>query len=230
LARFPLGVLVLLVLMIVVYLGLAHRLLDRLRLTDKGALLVLGALLIGSFVDIPISKGLIKITLNIGGALVPIALAIYLLLKAGTRKEWVRALVATLITAAVVFFLGSIIMQGDPSDRFTMIDPLYIYPIVGGLTAYLLGRSRRAAFIAATLGVLSQDIIHFFWLWGQGIAGNVHLGGGGMFDSIVLAGLIAILLAELIGESRERLQGGPVSEGRDPDLLRHLKSDQGGEE
>ena len=77
-ARFPLGVLVLLVLMIVVYLGLAHRLLDRLRLTDKGALLVLGALLIGSFVDIPISKGLIKITLNIGGALVPIALAIYL--------------------------------------------------------------------------------------------------------------------------------------------------------
>ena len=61
---------------------------------------------------------------------------------------------------------------------------------------------------------------------GTGDCWYVHLGGG-MFDSIVLAGLIAILLAELIGESRERLQR-TGKEGRDPDLLRHLKSDQGG--
>jgi len=77
-------------------------------------------------------------------------------------------LVATLITAAVVFFLGSIIMQGDPSDRFTMIDPLYIYPIVGGLTAYLLGRSRRAAFIAATLGGFKSGYHSFLLAVGTG--------------------------------------------------------------
>ena len=33
-----------------------------------------------------------------------------------------------------------------------------------------------------------------------------------MFDSIVLAGVIAVGLAELVGETRERLGGGPAEE------------------
>ena len=53
----------------------------------------------------------------------------------------------------------------------------------------------------------------------------MHIGGAGIFDSIVLAGLVAVLLAEILGETRERLQGGPATRGRDPELLRHLNSD-----
>jgi hypothetical protein len=39
--------------------------------------------------------------------------------------------------------------------------------------------------------------------------GVVHVGGGGAFDSLISGrGYLAVLLAELIGESLERLQGG----------------------
>jgi len=55
------------------------------------------------------------------------------------------------------------------------------------------------------------------------IPGTVHIGGAGAFDSIVIAGIIAVILSELIGEGRERLQGGPDSRGRDPNLVKNLK-------
>jgi len=223
----PIGTITLVILSGLVYFGLAQRLLDRMRLSDKEALVIIGALVIGSFIDIPLSKGNIEVSVNVGGALVPVVLAFYLLYKAGTTREVVRALLATVVTAGVIYFLGSIVMKGDASDRMTLIDPLYLYPLVGGTTAYLLGRSRRAAFVAATLGVLSLDIIHFFWLVSTGTPGTVNMGGAGAFDSIVIAGLVAILLAEIIGETRERLQGGPATKGRDPELLKHLNSNLG---
>jgi uncharacterized membrane protein len=229
-SRLPFGTTILVVLSVLVYFGLAHRLLDRMRLTDKQALLVLGALIVGSFIDIPLSRGNIQVTLNVGGALVPIGLAIYLFTKAGTVREGGRTAVATIVTAGIIYLLGSLMMTGDPRDRMTLLDPLYVYPLVGGVTAYLVGRSRRAAFVAATLGVLSVDLIHFIWLTSTRTPGTVHLGGAGAFDSLVFAGLVAVLLAELFGETRERLQGGPATEGRDSKLLRHLKSNPEREE
>lgn len=54
--------------------------------------------------------------------------------------------------------------------------------------------------------------------------GMVHFGGGGMYDSVILAGILAVCLAELIGESRERMQGGPSSENRDASVLKNLQT------
>lgn len=218
--RLPLGLILLVAVSILIYFGLAHRLLDRMRLTDKAALGVVAALIVGSFIDIPIMR---DVSVNVGGGLVPIALAVYLLIRAGTAKEWLRALFAAAATTGVIYFLGSYVMRGDPGEKAFYLDPLYIYPLVGGLVAYLLGRSRRAAFIAGTLGVLGLDIVHWVWLGVTNTPGTVNIGGAGAFDSIVVAGLAAILLAEIIGETRERLQGGPQTEGRDPELIKNLK-------
>lgn len=225
--RLPLGLIILLVASILVYFGVAQRLLDRMRLSDKGALVIIGGLIVGSFIDIPVSRGNIQVAVNVGGALVPIGLAVYLLVKAGTSKEWMRALGATVITGLVIYLAGSVLMKGDPGERYNLIDPLYVYPLVGGTVAYLAGRSRRSAFIAATLGVLSLDVVHWVWLVNNKVPGNVYIGGAGAFDSIVIAGLIAVLLAEVIGETRERLQGGPSSVNRDPDLLQNLQALEG---
>lgn len=208
---------------IAVYFGLAQRLLDRMRLSDKAALAIIAALIVGSFIDIPLFRGNIKVSLNVGGAVVPIGVAIYLFVKAGTLNEKLRTLIATGVTAIVIYAIGSIFLQGDPGQTGP-IDPIYIYPLVGGGVAYLLGRSRRAAYIAATIGVLSLDFIHWIWLGTTNTPGVVNIGGAGAFDSIVVAGLFAVLLAEIIGETRERLQGGPESKGRDPELLSHLDS------
>lgn len=221
--RFSIGVIVLLAISILIYFGIAQRILDRMRLSDRGAFLVIAALIIGSFIDIPLFKGNINASLNIGGGVIPVGLSIYLLNKAGTTKEKIRAIVGALLTGVVIYLIGSVLMRGGHDEFNTLLDPIYIYPLVGGLIAYIAGRSRRAAFVAATLGVLLLDIFHFIYLFTTGVPGTVHIGGAGAFDSIVIAGIIAVMLAELIGEGRERLQGGPDSRGRDPQLINNLK-------
>ena len=225
--RFPIGITALFIVSVLIFLGLAQRVLDRMRLTDKEALAIIAAIVIGSFINIPIPIGRFATSINIGGAIVPLGVAIYLLSKSGTTKEWVRALVATAITAFVVYFLGSLINTGipEPAGRYAFLDGLYLYPLVGGLVAYLAGRSRRSAFIAATLGVLIVDVIHYFWLISAGAPAGmpVNIGGAGVFDAIVLSGVFAVLLVEIIGEIRERLRGGPKVEGRSDELLAGLR-------
>lgn len=222
--RLPIGTIVLFILSALIYFGIGHRVLDRMRLTDKAALAILAALIIGSFIDIPITRGNIDTTVNVGGAIVPIGVAIYLLGKAGTNKERLRAIIGALLTGGVMYYIGSVLMSGGHSELAFPIDPIFITPIIAGLIAYIAGRSRRAAFVAATMGVLLLDIIHLITLTTTGIRGTVHIGGAGAFDSIVLSGVIAVMLAEIIGESRERLQGGPDSRGRDPELIKNLKN------
>ncbi len=222
-SRLPLGSIILAAAFILVYFGLAQRLLDKMRISDKTALLIIAGLVVGSFIDIPIMKGDVQVAVNVGGALIPIGLAVYLMSKAGSRKEVVRTVFASLVTVGVIYFIGGYLMKGEVRDRMSVVDPLYVYPFVGGGIAYLFGRSRRAAFVAATMGVLGLDIIHYVWLLSTGTPGNVFIGGAGAFDSIVIAGLVAVLLAEVIGETRERLQGGPESKGRDSSLLKNLR-------
>lgn len=222
--QFPIGLILLVVISMLIFFGLAHRALDRMQLSDRAALFVIAAMIVGSFIDIPVPGGRYPVSINVGGALVPVGLAVYLLLRAGTRREWVRALGASIITAATVFVVGSLLMTGDPRGRFEYLDALWVYPLVAGVVACLAGRSRRSAFIAATLGVLLMDVGYYFWLlWRGAPAGRVLIGGAGAFDAIVVAGVLAVLLAEVIGEVRERLQGGPRTKGRPEELLAGLR-------
>lgn len=213
--RFPIGTIALIIVAVLIYFGLAQRVLDRLRLSDRAALVLVGLMIVGSFIDIPIPMARGNAAINVGGGLVPIGIAVYLLSQAGTSMEWLRALAATVATAIGIYLLGMLV--GEPESM--VIDPLYIYPIVAGGIAYIVGRSRRSAFVAATLGLVLFDIFHFIRFTGAGLRTSVHIGGGGVFDAIVLSGIIAVLLAELVGESRERLQGGPESEGRPKELI-----------
>jgi len=218
----PLGSAVLLAVGVMIYFGLAQRVLDRLRLTDKGALGVIALIIIGSYIDIPLLAGRVEGAINIGGGVIPLVLAGYLLVKAGTTWEKNRTLLAAGSTAAVVYYLGSRVFHGNPGEM--IIDPLYIFPLAAGSIAYLIGRTRRGAFVAAILGVVIQDIINYFWLVLAGIPGRVHIGGAGAFDAVFLAGILAVLLADFIGEFRERLQGGPATRHRPARLLKNLKN------
>ena len=74
-AGFPIGMIALLVVSVLIYFGLAHRILDRLRLTDKAALAIIAAIIIGSFIDIPITTGRVDTTINLGGGVIPILLS-----------------------------------------------------------------------------------------------------------------------------------------------------------
>lgn len=218
---YTIGRLILLSLSLLIFFGVMERVLDRMYLRDKTALLVLAAILAGSFLNVTLYQSeQITVRLNIGGALIPLAIALYVWLRAGSVKERLRSLLGAILVAAAIWMMGIVI-----TDEYAFpVDIVYLYPIVAGLVGYLLGRSRKGAFIAAVLGVTFFDISHGIYLLRSGIPGLVHFGGGGMFDTVILSGVLAVCLAEFIGESRERLQGGPNAEGRDSSVLNNLRN------
>lgn len=203
----PIGMIMLLVIGVLVYFGIAQRILDRMRLTDKQALLFIAAVVVGSFIEIPIMSTPVAVSINVGGALLPALLSIWLIFKADETAERVRAIIASVLVAATVS-LGSRYLPYEPENMF--LDPKLVYGISAGLIAYLAGRSRRSAFIGGVLGIILSDVIHMITIVELGIPGTTAIGGAGAFDVVMIAGIVAVMVAELVGETRERLQGGPV--------------------
>lgn len=201
----PVGTIILLIISVLIFLGLAQRVLDRLRLTDRAALIFIAAMLIGTYLpDIPLANDLF---INIGGGVIPIVLVGYLLVRAGTSGERKRAVAAAVVTVILVY--GAVkILPVEPTYN-PLIDPLFIIAIIAGVIGYLAGRSRRSAFIAGVSAIILNDIIGRIEAGLVGGRGPITIGGAGIFDATVIAGLVALGLAEVIGETRERIQGGP---------------------
>ncbi|QNO13535.1 DUF1614 domain-containing protein [Alkalicella caledoniensis] len=214
----PIGPITLTIVSVLIFFGLAQRILDRMRLSDKAAFLFIGAMFFGAYLpDIPLGANL---SINVGGGLVPLILVTYLFIKAGTAKEKIRAVVASLVAAIAVYGVERF-MPEEPGQMF--IDPLYMYAIVAGVVGYLAGRSRRSSFIAGVMGVILTDVFYVISLAiGGSELGGTTIGGAGIYDAVVIAGILAVVLAEVVGETRERLGGGP-SDDRPEDLKRHLK-------
>ncbi len=219
--RVPIGMIILVILSIVIYFGLAQRVLDRMKLTDKAALVVIAAIIVGSFIDFSLISGRIALSVNVGGAIIPLIFSIYLLATAGTSKESGRTIFGIVVTA-LLLVSTSRLLSAEPETMF--IDPLWVNPIIAGFVACLLGRSRRGAFITAAMGVMFSDIANYLWLMTTNTPGRVDIGGAGALDTLVLSSIFAVLLVEIIGELRERLQGGPALAGRPRKLLQGLKN------
>jgi len=199
----PIGLTLLVVVSILVLFGIGHRVLDRMRLNDKVALLFMVGIFVGTLIpDIPITG---NFHVNIGGAIIPIILVIYLFVTAGTDKERLRAIVASALAGIAVFAAGRLLPE-EPEN--IVFDPNYLYGIIAGVIAYLFGRSRRASFIAGISGVLLADIAQGIINIMRNIPTVIRLGSAGAVDAVVISGFLAVILAELVGEFRERLQGG----------------------
>ena len=197
------GLTLLVIVTILVLLGVCRGVLDKMGLNDRQALIITGALFVGGLIpDIPLGG---EVYVYIGGALIPLAVCVYLIVRAGTAKERVRALIGALVTGLAVYWLGRFMPDEPEAIAF---DPNYIYGLVGGLTAYLLGRSRRGAFVAGVLGVMGADIYQAVELRARGVNQALHLGGAGAVDVIVIAGLTGVILAEVVGEIIERVTRG----------------------
>ena len=192
------GLIVLSVVSVLVLFGAAQRVLDRMQLTDRAALAIAAALFFGSLIpDIRLGR----VAVNLGGAVVPLGVCAWLLIKTDTRKEFWRAILGSALTGAAIYLLGRF-LPSEPEK--TAVDPLYLYGISAGIIAYILGRSRRAAFICGVLGVVLADTLTAVINWSRGIEQTLVLGGAGAKDTVVIAGILAVLLAELAGELTER--------------------------
>lgn len=197
------GMILLIIVAILILLGVGQRILDRLHLNDKLALLFI-ALIIGlGFVpDIRVTP---VFAFNLGGAVVPLALCIYLFIKADTAWERWRCILASLATGAAIFAIGW--FAPDEPETIT-VDPIILYGLAAGLIAYIFGRSRRCAFIAGVIGMMLSNTANAIYVWSKGVDQDFILGGAGALDGIVVAGLVGVLLAELLGEIIERMKRG----------------------
>ena len=194
-----LGLILLSVATALVLFGVAQRVLDRMQLSDRAAIVIAAAIFFGGLApDIRIGR----VAFNLGGFVVPLLVSVWLLIRTDTKKEFWRAIGGSVLTAAIVYVLGRV-MPSEP-ERI-VIDPNYVYGLAGGAVAYLLGRSRRAAFICGVLGVVLSDLATALVNWLSGIDQTLMLGTAGAMDTVVLSGLIAVLLAELMGEILERM-------------------------
>lgn len=204
---FPVGNVLLIILAVLVYFGLMHGVLDRMRLRDRTALLAILGIIVGAYFSVTITRGRNELVVNIGGAVVPAIIAIYLLVTADERAERIRGTLAAVITGVTVYVVGRIIPGGEPG--LGVIDPLYVHALVAGAVGYLSGRSRRSAFIGGSLGMILADVGHYIDASIRQVPSRTVLGGGGAFDATIVAAVLAVALAEVIGETREYLSGGP---------------------
>ena len=197
------GMILLIVVAILILLGVGQRILDRLRLNDKLALMFIALIIVLGFVpDIRVSR---VFAFNLGGAVIPLALCVYLFIKADTAWERWRCILASLATGAAIFAIGR--FSPDEPEAIT-VDPIILYGLAAGLIAYLFGRSRRCAFIAGVIGMMLSNTANAVYVWSKGVEQDFVLGGAGAFDGIVVAGLAGVLLAELLGEIIERMKRG----------------------
>ena len=197
------GSILLIIVGILILLGVGQRVLDKLRLNDKLALLFIVLIIgLGFVPDIPVTD---VFSFNLGGAVIPLALCVYLFIRADTAWERWRSILAASVTGCAIFALG-MFLPNEP-DAIT-VDPIIVYGLAAGLIAYLFGKSRRCAFIAGTVGMMIANVCNAILVWNKGIPQKLVLGGAGGFDGIVIAGITAVLLAEILGEIIERMKRG----------------------
>jgi len=199
----PVGTIALVIVAVIVYFGLAQRILDRMKLSDKATLAVIAAVIVGSLFNIRITPSPGGLSINVGGGLIPFAFAVWLLVTADEAAERKRGVVAAALAAAAIYAVSKLLPAGPEAVHF--VDPTYVFAILAGAVAYLAGRSRRAALAAGILGIITADVIHYIEVLSRGMRADTWIGGAGAFDAVIISGLLAAGLAELVGETRERL-------------------------
>jgi uncharacterized membrane protein len=136
------------------------------------------------------------IAVNIGGAVIPVILSIYLMVK---NRQYGNSLVAVSLVTFIVHLLAY------PVEGLGIAVPTLIPPLASASVALLISRKHAAplAYIAGSLGTLiGADLLNLNRIRGLG-APIASIGGAGTFDGIFLTGILAVLLASLINEKQD---------------------------
>jgi uncharacterized membrane protein len=186
-------------------------------LSPGAALLILFASLVGSYFNIPLTQlpqrqivsghlvgyfgmryvipmvhawpGTI-IAVNIGGAVIPVLVSIYLLLR---HRLWISATIAIACVATLTH------IEAHPVRGLGIAVPVFLPALATAVVALVLSRRHAAplAYVAGSIGVLiGADLLNLNNLQDLG-APIASIGGAGTFDGIFLTGVLAVLIAAL---------------------------------
>ncbi len=143
------------------------------------------------------------IAVNLGGAVIPVILSIYLVVK---NRLYLAGIVAVAVVTAVVHVMSY------PVPGVGIAEPVFIPPVITAITALVISRQKAAplAYIAGSLGTLiGADLLNLSRIQGLG-APVASIGGAGKFDGIFLTGLIAVLLASLVTPKKAPSRPAPA--------------------
>ncbi len=140
------------------------------------------------------------IVVNLGGALIPTILSIYLLIR---NRLYLRGLLAVALVTIVVHLMA------HPVRGVGIAVPIFIPPLVTTAVALLVSREYAAplAYIAGSLGTLiGADLLNLGKIQGLG-APVASIGGAGTFDGIFVTGILSVILASLMTRKRSMGRG-----------------------
>ena len=186
------------VIILLIMFGAGQRILDGLRMSDKEALVVLVLICVGLVIP-PIWIGE-YFCFSIGGFLLPFAISIYLLISCGWSRDLIRVVVGTILVAGLIY-LCEWLLPADPES--VVVDNMFVYGIIAGVVAYMLGRSRRNAFVSCLFGITLAQMIQWLINFGLKIPTILGLGVGGAFGTYVVAILVSVAVAEFLGRCFE---------------------------
>lgn len=206
--------LLLFILLILVQVGVISIAMDKLGLSQQSIILVLFTSLFGSLINLPLFTlhnetasnnppgptprilfghmhlytGKTIIAINVGGALIPVFISLYLL------KSYDLSIVHILLGIGIVSLVSYLFSR--PVHGIGIGIPVFIAPFTAAIIAILIEPTYRAplAYISGTLGILiGADILrlHNVRTMATPVAA---IGGAGTFDGIFLTGIFAVLL------------------------------------
>lgn len=191
------------------------------------SLAVFGSI-IGSLIDIPLHNGAISsypgwyisfasvlgqgsptsfhpfyLAINLGGAIIPMAISLYLIWV--SRVSAVKAIAGVLIVALITYFVA------EPVPNQGIVLPFWLSPLLAAICGLALAHGYRngapsIAYISGSMGTLiGADILN---LLTPGVLTELSplgsttskplvlsIGGAGVFDGIFLTGILSVLFA-----------------------------------
>jgi uncharacterized membrane protein len=135
------------------------------------------------------------IAVNVGGAVIPALMSLYLLLSRGL---WLNGAIATAAVALILHWLA------NPVPGIGIAVPVFLPALATAVVALVLSRQNAAplAYIAGSMGTLiGADLTNLNKVRGLG-APVASIGGAGTFDGIFLTGILAVLLASIFHPQR----------------------------
>lgn len=137
---------------------------------------------------VPAFQGEQVIALNLGGAVLPGILSIYLL----SRIDPGPVILATAVTTAFSYFLSR------PVKGVGITIPPFLPAVIAAVAALLFagrGSAPAVAYISGVMGTLiGADLLRLRQIKNFGVS-FLSIGGAGVFDGIFIVGIMSVLLA-----------------------------------
>ena len=198
------GLILLAALAVAVFFGLGERFFRKIGLPDWLAFVLVLALVIGALVP-EISLG--GITINVGGFLVPLGLLAILFSRTKSKQCVLRSFLAILAVAGMTVATRLLIRAETPG---LIVVTSAVTGALAGISAYLAGKERVAVLIGAIGGIVLGDIVNNMilrFVFYQ----PIELGSHGIFDSIILAAVLGIVLTEAIAAISRTMNENKIS-------------------